>query len=58
MITDGITTVIVGPEGGWSDEELALVSRHVDLGQTVLRAETAAIVAGTLLIARREGLLS
>ena len=57
-ITAALSTVIVGPEGGFSKEELALVARHVDLGRTVLRAETAAIVAGTLLIASRDGLLA
>jgi len=56
-ITDEVETVIVGPEGGWSDDELAAIARHVDLGPGVLRAETAAIVAGTLLVAKRAGLL-
>lgn len=47
--------VLVGPEGGWSDAELAGRST-VSLGPTVLRAETAAVVAGTLLTAARSGL--
>lgn len=49
-----ITTrkVAIGPEGGWSDRELAQAStRTVNLFDTVLRAETAAIAAGTLLSA-------
>ena len=46
-------TVLIGPEGGWSDEERVLPS--VGLGSTVLRAETAAIAAAVLLTARRDG---
>lgn len=49
--------VLVGPEGGWSDQE-----RHgmgtVGLGEHVLRAETAAIAAGVVLAALRAGLLT
>lgn len=49
----GITTtihVLVGPEGGWSPEELETFSNlkrvhFVSLGSSVLRAETAAITA-------------
>lgn len=44
--------VLVGPEGGWSDDELALAHESdwqiVTLSGRVLRAETAAIVATTL----------
>lgn len=43
--------VLVGPEGGWSPAELAAVAGRVHLGPHVLRAETAALVAGTLLVA-------
>ncbi|MDA8295853.1 MAG: RsmE family RNA methyltransferase [Actinomycetota bacterium] len=46
---DGARAVLVGPEGGWSAAELASAPRQVDLGRQVLRAETAAIVAGVLL---------
>ncbi len=49
-------TIFIGPEGGWSDEELALAERHgctfERLGPRRLRAETAAIVACALLAAR------
>ena len=42
--------VVVGPEGGFTDEERALVARHekcvrVSLGPRVLRADTAAVAA-------------
>lgn len=52
-------TVLVGPEGGWSDTELAAVpaSRHISLGPHVLRAETAAMAAGVLLSGLRAGLV-
>ena len=49
--------VLVGPEGGWTQQELAAVPDHVGLGPHVLRAETAAVAAATLLTARRSGLL-
>jgi 16S rRNA (uracil1498-N3)-methyltransferase len=49
--------VAVGPEGGWSEAELAAGHPIVGLGPTVLRAETAAVVAGSLLCALRSSLL-
>jgi len=48
-------TVLVGPEGGWTDDERALPMPTIGLGDLVLRAETAAIAAGVLLTALREG---
>jgi 16S rRNA (uracil1498-N3)-methyltransferase len=50
-------TVLVGPEGGWSPEEAARDLPRTGLGPHVLRAETAAIVAGALLVAKRGALL-
>lgn len=47
-------TVLVGPEGGWTDDEAA-GRAHVDLGPTTLRAETAAVAAAVLLVALRDG---
>jgi 16S rRNA (uracil1498-N3)-methyltransferase len=47
-------TVLVGPEGGWTAEELASAAgsvAQVGLGPHVLRSGTAAIVAGVLLVA-------
>ena len=51
----GENFVLVGPEGGWTDAELAAVDRHVCLGPHIMRAETAAIAAAALLAARRSG---
>jgi 16S rRNA (uracil1498-N3)-methyltransferase len=50
-LEDGQTTLLVGPEGGWAPEELDLGLPVVRLGPHVLRAETAAIAAGVLLVA-------
>lgn len=49
------TTWLVGPEGGWSPEEVAIAARlpRVRIAGHVLRAETAAIVSGALLAALR-----
>ncbi len=46
-------TILIGPEGGWSEEELDASPQRVILGPHVLRAETAAIAAAALLIALR-----
>lgn len=43
--------VLIGPEGGWTDEEKQLFAekniQHVSLSQFTLRAETAALAAAT-----------
>ena len=39
------TMVVIGPEGGFSDKELAAAPALVSLGPNVLRIETAALVA-------------
>jgi 16S rRNA (uracil1498-N3)-methyltransferase len=57
-LTLATPTVMIGPEGGWSDDELKAVACHVGLGPHVLRAETAALAAGVLLAALRAGLVS
>jgi len=49
-----VTAVAVGPEVGWSEDELVTCPRHVDLGPTTLRAETAAVAAAVLLTALRD----
>jgi 16S rRNA (uracil1498-N3)-methyltransferase len=51
-------TVLVGPEGGWDDAELAAAPALVGLGPAVLRTETAATVAGALLCALRAGIVT
>ncbi len=45
--------VLIGPEGGWDADERALRVPTVGLGPNVLRAETAAIAAASLLAAAR-----
>ncbi|MFN8050558.1 MAG: RsmE family RNA methyltransferase [Acidimicrobiales bacterium] len=49
-------TVLIGPEGGWSDAELGAGTDTVGVAVHTLRAETAAIAAGALLTATRAGL--
>jgi len=41
----GPFTVAIGPEGGWSGEERARFVHRVSFGSTILRTETAAVVA-------------
>jgi 16S rRNA (uracil1498-N3)-methyltransferase len=45
--------VAVGPEGGWTADELALARDVVTLGDNVLRIETAALAGGVRLTALR-----
>ena len=47
----GDTTILIGPEGGWTPEEEAAVVRWRVLGPHILRAETAALVAAALAVA-------
>ena len=46
--------LVIGPEGGWSDRELALVPRKAGLGSLNLRAETAALIGLGVALAIRE----
>lgn len=52
------TIVLIGPEGGWDPAERTADLPAVALASGVLRAETAAIVAGGLLTALRQPLVS
>jgi 16S rRNA (uracil1498-N3)-methyltransferase len=45
--------VLIGPEGGFTDDELDCGLPTVSLGPPILRAETAAMAAGVLLCALR-----
>lgn len=47
--SDGVApTILIGPEGGWSDAERSAGLRAVRIGDHVLRAETASITAAVL----------
>ncbi len=53
-----VTTVIVGPEGGWSEKEWeAYGSDAVRIGSGVLRTESASVATGVLLTAIRAGVV-
>jgi 16S rRNA (uracil1498-N3)-methyltransferase len=47
--------IAVGPEGGWSSDELESGLPTVGFGLSVLRAETAAVTAGALMASLRTG---
>ena len=46
-----ISTIVIGPEGGFSAAELEYAPAAVDLGPAILRAETAAIVGAARMVA-------
>lgn len=46
---NGVKSVAIGPEGGWLSDEWGEGRRRLGLGPTVLRAETAGVVAATLM---------
>jgi 16S rRNA (uracil1498-N3)-methyltransferase len=50
----GTPTVLVGPEGGWTREELDSAPATVSLGRTILRVETSALSAAIRLVAARD----
>ena len=50
-------SLLVGPEGGFSEAELEAAPGTIGLGPTVLRAETAAVAAGLALCWLRAGIV-
>jgi len=46
-------TLLVGPEGGWSERELALGELSASLGPRNMRADTAALVGLAIALAAR-----
>lgn len=53
----GVDTVVIGPEGGWDPDELPSDVPRLALGSTILRVETAAVVAAarTMTMLESEG---
>lgn len=50
-VDESVRRIAIGPEGGWSDDELELAGGRVSLAENVLRVETAAVAAATLVAA-------
>jgi 16S rRNA U1498 N3-methylase RsmE len=51
----GVRAVAIGPEGGWAPEEWDAERTRIGLGGSVLRGDTAALAAATLLVQARVG---
>lgn len=49
----GDVTIVVGPEGGFAEEEIPADARRLGLGDRILRTETAAVVAASLALEQR-----
>lgn len=49
-----VDTIVIGPEGGFTPDELAIVAKRVALSANVLRIETAAVAAAVMLTLRNE----
>ena len=54
IATPNHLTLLIGPEGGWTERERGLASRKASLGPRNLRADTSALVALSIAIADRE----
>jgi len=50
MPRDGDVTLLVGPEGGWTEREVGMIPAHASLGPRNLRADTAAVVATAIAV--------
>jgi 16S rRNA (uracil1498-N3)-methyltransferase len=48
-LTSDISTLVIGPEGGFTHQEMDLLPHRVSLPGGILRAETAAVAAGVML---------
>ncbi len=57
-LAPSVRNVLIGPEGGWTETERRRLPHSVCLGPQVLRAETAALVAATLLVLMRSRLVA
>ena len=57
-----LTWLMVGPEGGWTEEELKQFTQAqiqpVQMGSTILRSSTAAVAGAVELVRWRDGLIS
>jgi 16S rRNA (uracil1498-N3)-methyltransferase len=51
VLDESISTVLIGPEGGFDSDELDYAVPKIELSRYVLRVETAAIVAAAVLVA-------
>jgi len=47
---EGEVTLLIGPEGGWTEREVAMVLTRASLGPRNLRADTAAVVATAIAV--------
>ena len=48
-LTEDVSTLVIGPEGGFTHQEMELMPNRVSLPGGILRAETAAVAAGVML---------
>ena len=48
-LTADVSTLVIGPEGGFTHQEMDLMPKRVSLPGGILRAETAAVAAGVML---------
>ena len=48
-LTEDVSTLVIGPEGGFTHQEMDLMPNRVSLPGGILRAETAAVAAGVML---------